>query len=108
MQFPPCVLHLSSSGNQSNFDFGRPKVHKALFKVAPEWFDLTNMQIFKFTLGHCFIQTDDFHLTLPPEILPDHLPAQPAWIPGPGSFHYGTAAGHSHPAKEKKRTRVRQ
>lgn len=83
-------------------------MHKAHFKVASEWFDLTNMHIFKFTLGHCFIQTDDFHLTLPPEILPVHLPAQPAWTPGPGSFHYGTAAGHSRPAKEKKRTRVRQ
>lgn len=75
--------------------------------MAPEWFDLTNMQIFDFTLGHCLMQTADFHLTLPPGILPVHLPAQPAWTPGPGSSHYGTAAGHSRPAKEKKRTRVR-
>lgn len=50
----------------------------------------------------------DCHLTLLPEILPVHLPAQPAWIPGPGSFHYGTAEGHSRPAKEQKKTRVRQ
>lgn len=81
-----------SSGNQSNCDFWRPKVHKT--------------QIFYFTLGHCLVQTDAFHLTLPPEILPVHLAAQPAWTPGPGSFHYGTAEGHSRPAKEK-RTRVR-
>lgn len=89
---PPCAFHLSSSGNQSNCDFWRPKVHKT--------------QIFYFTLGHCLVQTDAFHLTLPPEILPVHLAAQPAWTPGPGSFHYGTAEGHSRPAKEK-RTRVR-
>lgn len=51
-------------------------------------------------MGNC-------HLTLPPEILPARLPAQPAWTPGPGSFHYGTAEGHSHPAEEKKETTVK-
>lgn len=55
------------------------------------------MQIFKCTFGQCLV---DFHLTLPPEILPVHLPAQPAWTPGPGIFHYGTAEGRSRPAKD--------
>lgn len=75
--------------------------------MTSDWFDLPNIQIFKCTLRQCLVQTDDLHLTLPLEILPVHLPAQPAWTPGPGIFHYGTAEGRSRPAKEKKRTRVR-
>lgn len=53
---------------------------------------------------HFLVQTGVCHLTLPPEILPVHLPVQPAWTPGPGSCHYGTAGGHSRPATEKKTT----
>jgi len=33
-----------------------------------------------------------------PEIPPVHLSARPGSPPGPGSFHYGTAEGHSHQA----------
>lgn len=61
---------------------------------------------FYFILVPCLVQTGNCHLTLPPEILPVHLPAQPGWTPGPGSFHYGTAAGHSRPATEKKKKKT--
>lgn len=38
-------------------------------------------------------------LTLrPPGTPPAHHVARPGWIPGPGSFHCGTAGGRSHRA----------
>lgn len=41
----------------------------------------------------------DVCLTLhPPETPPVHLAALPGWTPGPGSFHCGTAGGHSRQA----------
>lgn len=41
----------------------------------------------------------DVRLTLrPPGTPPVHHAARPGWIPGPGSFHCGTAGGRSHRA----------
>lgn len=47
----------------------------------------------------------DLYLTLlPPETPPVHLFALPGWTPGPGSFHCGTAEGHSRQARRKEDT----
>lgn len=41
----------------------------------------------------------EVRLTLhPPGTLPAHHAARPVWIPGPGSFHCGTAGGRSRRA----------
>lgn len=50
-------------------------------------------------LLHSRGKTGEVPLTLrPPGTPPAHLAARPGWIPGPGSFHCGTAGGRSHRA----------
>lgn len=50
--------------------------------------------------GH---KSDCYLTLLPPEIPPVHLSVLPGWTPGPGSFHCGTAEGHSHQPKQRRR-----